>query len=270
MGVEGLTILVTGAASGLGAASAVMLAERGAARLLLNYASSREAAEATAETCRKAGAEVRVVQGDVAEDADCRRIVGEAAAWGHLDGLVNNAGTTLHVAHGNLDGLSAADFQRIYAVNTIGPYQMIRAARGLLEEGGRRLQAPAGVVNVSSIAGISGIGSSIAYVGSKAALNGITLSLARALAPLIRVNALCPGYMDTPWFVKGTGQQAADQLREGVRATMPLQAAPTPEDVAEAVVFLVGTGSRYMTGEIVPYDAGARLVGPGPRRGANA
>lgn len=268
-GFEGMTVLVTGAATGLGAASAIGLAKAGVARMVLNYASSKDAAEETAETCRAAGAEVRVVQGDVSDDAACRRIVAEAADWGRLDSLVNNAGTTMHVPHGDLDGLSADDFHRIYGVNTVGPFQMVRAARDLLENGAKASGYPSSVVNVSSIAGISGIGSSVAYVGSKAALNGITMSLARALAPLIRVNALCPGYMDTPWFVKGTGQDAADRLREGVRASMPLQAAPKPEDVAEAVLFLAGPGSRYMTGEIVPYDAGARLVGPGLSRGTN-
>lgn len=262
-----MNIIVTGAATGLGAATAIGLARAGVPRLVLNYASSAEACERTAEACRAAGAsEVRVVQGDVSHDDDCLKIVAAAADWGALHALVNNAGTTMHVQHSALDKLTAADFQRIYGVNTIGPFQMVRAARTLLEAGANEWGIPASVVNVSSIAGISGIGSSIAYVGSKAALNGITLSLARALAPHIRVNALCPGYIDTPWFVKGTGQEAADKLRESVKETMPLNAAPTPEDVAEAAVYLAGPGSKFMTGEFVPFDAGARLIGPGPHK----
>jgi len=266
-GFSDMNVIVTGAATGLGAATAIGLARAGVSRLVLNYSSSKEACEATAEACRAAGArDVRVVQGDVSSDEDCRRIVAAAADWGAVHALVNNAGTTMHVPHGALDQLSADDFHRIYGVNTVAPFQMVRAARSLLEAGASAWGIPASVVNVSSIAGISGIGSSIAYVGSKAALNGITLSLARALAPLIRVNALCPGYMDTPWFVKGTGQDAADKLRESVKQTTPLNAAPTPDDVAEAAVFLAGPGSRFMTGEIVPYDAGSRLTGPGPRK----
>ena len=132
-----------------------------------------------------------------------------AAAWGRLDALVNNAGTTKHVPHGNLDGLSAEDFQRLFGVNTIGPFQMVRAARRCWKPAPTRPAARPSVVNVSSVAGISGIGSSVAYAASKGALNTITLSLARALAPLIRVNAVCPGYIDTPWFTKGRGVEGA-------------------------------------------------------------
>ena len=109
----------------------------------------------------------------------------------------------------DLDGLSAEDFQRIYAVNTIGPFQMIRAARALLEAGAKASGRPSAVVNVSSVAGISGGGSSVAYAASKGALNTMTQSLARALAPLIRVNTVCPGYIDTPWFTKGRGEAGA-------------------------------------------------------------
>ena len=114
----------------------------------------------------------------------------------------------------DLDGLSAEDFQRIYAVNTIGPFQMVRAARALLEAGAKASGRASAVVNVSSVAGISGVGSSIAYAASKGALNTITLSLARALAPLIRVNTVCPGYIDTPWFTKGRGEAGAKQVRD--------------------------------------------------------
>jgi len=116
------------------------------------------------------------------------------------------------------------------------------------------------VVNVSSIAGISGVGSSIAYVASKGALNAMTLALARALAPSIRVNAVCPGYMDTPWFEKGLGAAAADQIRERVESGMPLKLAPTGEDIAELVCFLATPKSLSMTGEIVRMDAGYHLV----------
>jgi NAD(P)-dependent dehydrogenase (short-subunit alcohol dehydrogenase family) len=204
MSWDGLCAIVTGSASGLGAATASILA-KGGVRVVINYSSSRKEAEQTADLCRSAGAEVVAVQGDVSRDEDCRRIVAAAAPWGRLDALVNNAGTTKHVPHDNLDGLSAEDFQRLFAVNTIGPFQMVRAARSLLEAGAKASGRASSVVNVSSVAGISGIGSSVAYAASKGALNTITLSLARALAPLIRVNAVCPGYIDTPWFTKGRG-----------------------------------------------------------------
>src|SRR5215831_9052377 len=260
MAKDGLCAIVTGSASGLGAATAEILARSGA-RLVINYSSSKSEAEATAEACRKAGAkEVVVVQGDVARDEDCRKIVAAAAPWGRLDALINNAGTTKHVAHDKLDDLSAEDFQRIYAVNTIGPYQMIRAARSLLEASAKATGRPAAVVNVSSVAGISGGGSSIAYAASKGALNAMTLSLARALAPAIRVNTVCPGYIDTPWFTKGRGEAGAKQVRDAVVARVPLKVASSAEDIAQLVCFLASPPSSNMTGECVRMDAGMHLV----------
>src|SRR3984957_1501842 len=204
MSNDGLCAVITGSASGLGAAPATILA-KGGARIVINYSSSQKEAEQTADLCRSAGGEVVVVQGDVSRDEDCRKIAAAAASWGRLDVLVNNAGTTKHVPHGDMDGLSAEDFQRLFGVNTIGPFQMVRAARSLLEAGAKASGRASSVVNVSSVAGISGVGSSVAYAASKGALNTITLSLARALAPLIRVNTVCPGYIDTPWFTKGRG-----------------------------------------------------------------
>ena len=260
MAKDGLCAIVTGSASGLGAATTEILAKSGA-RLVINYSSSQKEAEATAEACRKAGAtEVLVVQGDVSRDDDCRRIVEAASRWGRLDVLINNAGTTKHVAHGDLDGLSAEDFQRLYGVNTIGPFQMVRAARGVLEAGAKASGRPSAVVNVSSVAGISGTGSSIAYAASKGALNTMTLSLARALAPLIRINTVCPGYIDTPWFTKGRGEEAAKKVRDDVVARAPLKVASTAEDIAQLVCFLASPASGNMTGEIVRMDAGMHLV----------
>src|SRR6201995_4309779 len=132
MAKDGLNAIVTGSASGLGAATAAILAKTGG-RIVRHYSNSQKEAEETADLCRKEGAEVVVVQGDVSRDEDCKKIVAAAAPWGRLDALINNAGTTKHMAHGDLDGLSAEDFQRLFAVNTIGPYQMVRAARSLLE-----------------------------------------------------------------------------------------------------------------------------------------
>ena len=260
MAKDGLCVVVTGSASGLGAAAAAILARDGA-RIVVNYASSQKEAEQTADLCRTAGGEVVLVQGDVSQDDDCRRIVAAAAPWGRLDALINNAGITKHMAHNNLDGLSADDFQRLFAVNTIGPYQMVRAARALLEAGAAASGRNAAVVNVSSIAGINGGGSSAAYAASKAALNAITLSLARALAPLIRVNAICPGYIDTTWFEKGRGAAAAAQVRENIKSKVPLKSASTAEDVAKLVCFLATPASSQMTGEIVRIDAGMHLAG---------
>ena len=201
-----------------------------------------------------------VVQGDVSRDEDCKKIVAAAAPWGRLDALINNAGTTKHMAHGNLDGLSAEDFQRLFGVNTIGPFQMVRAARSLLEAGAKASGRASAVVNVSSVAGISGVGSSIAYAASKGALNTMTYSLARALAPLIRVNTVCPGYIDTPWFTKGRGEEGAKQVRDSVVAKVPLKVASSADDIAALVCFLATPQSSNMTGELVRMDAGMHLI----------
>jgi NAD(P)-dependent dehydrogenase (short-subunit alcohol dehydrogenase family) len=259
MSKDGLYAIVTGSASGLGAATAQILAKSGG-RVVVNYSNSKNEAEETADLCRSAGAEVVVVQGDVSRDEDCRKIAAAAASWGRLDALINNAGTTKHVAHDNLDGLSAEDFQRIYAVNTIGPFQMVRATRPLLEAGANASGRASAVVNVSSVAGISGVGSSIAYAASKGALNTMTLSLSRALAPLIRVNTVCPGYIDTPWFTKGRGEAGAKQVRDAVVARVPLKVASTAEDIAQLVCFLATPASSNMTGECVRMDAGMHLI----------
>src|SRR6204780_968873 len=259
MSKDGLCAIVTGSASVLGAPPAAILA-KGGARIVVNYSSSQKEAEATADLCRSAGAEVVVVQGDVSRDEDCKKIVAAAASWGRLDVLVNNAGTTKHVPHDNMDGLSAEDFQRLFGVNTIGPFQMVRAARSLLEAGAKASNRASSVVNISSVAGISGVGSSVAYAASKGALNTMTLSLARALAPLIRVNTVCPGYIDTPWFTKGRGVEGAAKIRDSVVAKVPLKRASTAEDVAGVVCFLATPASSNMTGEIVRMDAGAHLI----------
>src|SRR3982075_3459809 len=259
MSKDGLCVVITGSASGLGAATAANLA-KGGARIVINYASSQKEAEQTADLCRTAGAEVIVVQGDVSRDDDCKKIVAAAAPWGRLDALINNAGTTKHMAHGNLDGLSAEDFQRLFGVNTIGPFQMIRAARSLLEAGANASGRASAVVNISSVAGISGVGSSIAYAASKGALNTMTQSLARALAPLIRVNTVCPGYIDTPWFTKGRGEAGAKAVRDAVVAKVPLKLASSADDIAQLVCFLAQPASGSMTGEFVRMDAGMHLV----------
>jgi 3-oxoacyl-[acyl-carrier protein] reductase len=259
MSKDGLCAIVTGSASGLGAATAAMLAKDGG-RIVINYSSSQKEAEETADLCRSAGGDIVVVQGDVSRDEDCRRIAAAAEPWGRLDILINNAGITKHVPHGDLDGLSSEDFQRLFGVNTIGPFQMVRAARSLLEAAAKESGRASSVVNVSSVAGISGIGSSVAYAASKGALNTITYSLARALAPLIRVNTVCPGYIDTPWFTKGRGVEGAAKVRDAVIAKVPLKRASTAQDVANLVYFLATPQSSNMTGEVMRIDAGAHLI----------
>jgi NAD(P)-dependent dehydrogenase (short-subunit alcohol dehydrogenase family) len=265
---DGLRLLVTGSSTGLGAATAVGAARRGARGIVVNYVSSKGEADATADECRAAGAEVRVVQANVAEDADCRRLAEAAAGWGGLDALVNNAAVTKAAPdHADLDALSAEDFHRIYGVNLVGAYQMIRACRPLLEAACDAVGRASAVVNVSSIAAFNGTGSSVAYAASKGAVNTMTISLARALAPKIRVNAVCPGLIDTVWFSKlPAGESGRDKLRAWAIDAMPLKAAATAEDVAEVALFLAGPASRNMTGERVEADTGFHLIAPTPHR----
>jgi 3-oxoacyl-[acyl-carrier protein] reductase len=252
---NGFVVVVTGASTGLGRAIAVETALRGARAVVINYASSAAEAEETGRQVEAHGAKAVLVQGDVAVDADCQKIAAAAQPFGRIDALFNNAGTTRFAAHGDLDAVSAQDFQDLYAVNVVGAFQMIRACRTLLESAPQ----PGAVVNTASIAGVTGIGSSVPYAASKGALTTMTLSLARALAPKIRVNAVCPGFIDTPWFGKGLPQATVDRMRAGVAASSPLQVASTAEDIAGATVFLASPAARHVTGETLLVDAGAHL-----------
>jgi NAD(P)-dependent dehydrogenase (short-subunit alcohol dehydrogenase family) len=251
----GFVVLVTGASTGLGRAIAVETARQGAEAVIVNYARSADEAEETARLVEAHGAKAVLVQGDVASDEDCRRIVEAAEPFGRIDALFNNAGTTTFAAHGDMAAVTADDFLRLYAVNVVGAFQMVRAARALLEAGER----PGAVVNTASIAGVTGIGSSVPYAASKGALNTMTLSLARALAPKVRVNAICPGFIDTPWFERGLGAEGAARVRANSAANTPLKVASQPEDIAAAAVFLASPASRHVTGETLLVDAGSHL-----------
>jgi 3-oxoacyl-[acyl-carrier protein] reductase len=253
-GFKGKTAIVTGSATGIGAAVALGLAARGA-NVVINYSKSEVEAVATADAAARHGAGVRVAQGNVAIDADCRRIAAAAVdAFGAIHMLVNNAGTTKFAAHDDLDALSAEDFAQIYAVNVIGPFQMIRASAPALKASGA-----GSVVNISSVAGTSGLGSSVAYAASKGALNTMTLSLARALAPGIRVNAICPGYVETRWFSDRFGAERTALISKDQAETTPLRHAGQPDDIADAAIFLCGPASRHITGEMLQVDGGMHL-----------
>jgi 3-oxoacyl-[acyl-carrier protein] reductase len=229
--------IVTGGSSGMGEATATELEKRG----WKVAAMARGATE---------------FRGDVAEDADCRRVAKAVLAkWGRIDALVNCAGTTKFVAHTDLEGLSADDILGIFRVNLVGPYQMIRACAKALKD------ARGCIVNVSSVASILGTGSSIAYAASKAALDTMSFSLARALGPEVRVNIVAPGYVKTPWQVAAHGADGASELERRFAERAPLKAAAAAEDVADAIVWLI-EGARRVTGEIVYVDGGMHIASP--------
>lgn len=251
---DGAVVIVTGASTGLGRAIATGAAEQGARAVVINFASSAAEAEMTADLVRAKGAEAVLVQGDVGVDEDCRKVAAAAVPYGRIDALFNNAGITRPATYSKLDRLSADDFLDIYRVNVVGAFQMVRAARSLLEA-----SENASVVNTSSVAGVTGGGSSIAYSASKGALNTMTKSLAIALAPRIRVNAICPGFIDTPWFDRLGMSAARAKVRENMQAATPLKVASTAEDVAGSALFLGSPAARHITGETLLVDAGLHL-----------
>lgn len=246
--------IVTGSATGVGAATAERLAGKGW-RVVINYNKSEAEARETQVACAARGVETLLIQGDVANDADCRHLAQAALdAWGRIDALVNNAGVTKFVKYLDLNDLNAADFQRIYSVNVIGAYQMVRACAPAMKRQGK-----GAVVNVSSVAGITGMGSSIAYAASKGALNNMTFALARALGPEIRVNAICPGFIEGRWLRDGLGEQAYESFRKRYSESVPLASTAQPDDIAETIVWLI-EGARLVTGETIMIDAGMHLA----------
>ena len=231
--------IVTGGTSGIGEAVAKELAKRG----WQVAAMARSKVE-------------KAFEGDVAEDADCRRVAKAVLdKWGRIDALVNCAGTTKFVKHDDLEGLSAEDFLGIFRVNLVGPWQMIRACAPALKT------SRGAVVNVSSVATVLGTGSSVAYAASKAALETMTMSLARALGPEIRVNVVAPGYVKTPWQVAWHGEQGAEEAGRRYAALAPLKAAAEAQDAAEAIAWLIES-ARRITGQIVYVDGGMHIAVP--------
>lgn len=254
MSSERPVAIVTGSSSGVGAACVRQLAARGW-NPVVNYSRSAKAAEEVAEACRAAGGDPLVFGADVSDDEACRALVAATVErFGRVDALVNNAGTTKFVNHANLDGLDKDDFLHIYAVNTVGAYQMTRAAAASLRAAGR-----ASVVNVASIAGIRGIGSSIAYAASKGALITMTRSLARVLGPEVRVNAVCPGFIQGDWLREGMGEETYDRTKAFLEQSTPLRTTATADTVAESILQLI-EGASLVTGETLILDGGHHLL----------
>lgn len=236
-------VLVTGSTSGIGAAVVRRLASEGA-RVVVNSARSPDAGHALAESLPDA----IYRQADVADQDQVRDLVDyTVSTFGGLDVLVNNAGRTRSIPHKDLDGVTVEDWQRILGLNIIGTWQMSVAAMPAL-----RRSSQGTIINISSVAGSRPAGSSIPYAVSKAAVEHMTRLLAAAVGPEVRVNAVAPGLIDTPWTA------GFSEIKKQVEAVTPLCRIGQVDDVAEAVVAL--TRATYTTGAVLSVDGGAHLV----------
>ena len=255
MELDGKAAIVTGGGTGVGRATALALARQGCS-VLVNYSRSKEGAEETAAQASALGVKAAAFRADVAQDAECRALVEAAASeLGALHVLVNNAGTTSFIPHAELERVTEDDWNQILSVNLRGPFQCARAARGAIDAAGG-----GEIVNVSSVAGIIGTGSCIPYCASKAALNNLTITLARVLAPAIRVNAVAPGFIDGEWLQQGLGP-AYEAIKSAMEQRAPLGKVCRPEDVSDAILAFI-TGSDLVTGQVIACEGGM-LIGSG-------
>ena len=238
--------VVTGSATGVGRACAVRFAQLGYA-VAVNYSKSEADAIETVKEVEAVGVPALLCKATVADDGQVKRMVARTVeTFGRIDVLVNNAGMTHFIAHTELDALTDAVWDEIFQVNLKGAFYCIRAAMPWLR------QAKGNVVNVSSVAGLTGMGSSIPYAASKAALNCMTQSLARAFGPDVRVNAVAPGPILTRWL-EGREAQVQKFLEQA-----PLGRAATPDDIADAVIYLA-TGTTLTTGQVLVVDGGRTM-----------
>ncbi|TWU47292.1 3-oxoacyl-[acyl-carrier-protein] reductase FabG [Rubripirellula tenax] len=241
--------LVTGGGTGVGRACVLQFARRGF-DVIVNYSRSSTDAESTAREAESLGATAIAMACDVSDDTAVRTMIAAIESqFGRLDALVNNAAMTNFVPHEQLDALTEPMWDRMLAVNLKGPFFVTRAAADLLRAGDG-----GSVVNVSSVAAFTGQGSSIGYCASKAGLNTMTKSLARAMAPQVRVNAVCPGPIDSRWIRDGNPDWDLDSMV----ANYPLPRPSQPDDIADAVLFFA-VDAKMATGQILSVDGGQTL-----------
>ena len=246
--------LITGSASGIGASCATFFARSGwdVGICYLDDA-TRSDAESVADACTALGARTFVQMLNVTRYDDCVRVATDTAAhFGRLDALLNCAGTTRFIRHADLDALNADEFTRTYDVNVIGTYNMTKACTDALRRSGR-----GSVVNISSIAGLHGVGSSVAYAASKGAVNTLTLSLARALSPQIRVNAIAPGLIQTRF---ASALVDNPDIVERIVSKTPLGRYGQPEEIAGGAVYLASDAASFLTGHVLVIDGGMTLA----------
>ena len=241
--------LVTGGATGIGRAAVLHLARAGY-DVGLNYRSSADAAKAVAAEAASSGANVLLLPCDVADDAAVRAMLREVDdKFGGLEVLINNAGTTVATPPKDLDAVTVEDWDRVFAVNVRGLFLVTRAAVPLLKRG----EKPC-IVNTASIVGLRPGPQPLAYAASKASVVALTKTLAGALGPDIRVNAVAPGWMEGDWMQRMLGENYERLMERRAKAT-PLQRCVTANDVAETMMSLIAS-NRFVTGEIVVVDGG--------------
>jgi 3-oxoacyl-[acyl-carrier protein] reductase len=240
--------LITGAATGIGRAAAVALAAAGY-DVAINYSRSEAAARETAAQAQSKGAKTLLHQCDVSDDASVRKMLAAVEKeFGRLDALVNNAGITSNVKPSDFDGMTAEEWDRVFAVNVRGMFQVTRAATPMLKA------ARGSVVNTASIVGLRPGPQPLPYAASKAAVVSLTKLLALNLAPDVRVNAVAPGWMEGDWMQRMLGDRYDDLMARRAKST-PLRRCATAEDVAEVIVNLI-TSNRFVNGEIIVIDGG--------------
>ena len=254
MSTQRSVAIVTGGGTGVGQATSKQLAQLGWS-VVVNYSRSKADAEGTVADIVAAGGKAIAVQADVAQDADCRSLVEQTVkTYGRVDLLVNCAGTTDFIPFPELELATDEVWQRLYQVNVVGPFHCARAVKeAMLASGGGQ------IINVSSVAAQLGQGSSIPYCCTKAALDNLTVSLARTLAPHIRVNGIAPGFIAGRWTQAGLGDRY-DTFVEAYEKTLPLGKVCTPDDIAAGILSLVN-GSLLVTGQTLTVDGGMMISG---------
>jgi 3-oxoacyl-[acyl-carrier protein] reductase len=242
--------LVTGSATGIGRAIAVILAKNGY-DLAINYSRSEKDVRVTAEQIEAAGARCAVFKADVSNEAEVVRLIAgvEEAYAGRLDLLVNNAGTTIDIPPNKFDTIAVEDFDRVFAVNVRGTFLVTKHATRLL-----RAMEQADVINTASIVGLRPGPQPLPYSASKAAIISMTRTLAGALGPKIRVNAIAPGWMDGDWMVRALGDKYEGLMERRAKAT-PLKRCATVDDVAETAL-AIATSMRFVNGQVIVIDGG--------------
>jgi len=240
--------LVTGAATGIGRAAAVALAEAGY-DVAINYSRSEQAARETSALAQAKGAKTLLFKCDVSDDPSVRKMLAAVEQeFGRLDALVNNAGTTSNIKPSDFEAMTAEEWDRVFAVNVRGMFQVTRAAAPLLKA------ARGSVVNTASIVGLRPGPQPLPYAASKAAVVSLTKLLALNLAPDVRVNAVAPGWMEGDWMKRMLADRYDDLMARRAKST-PLRRCATAEDVAEVIVNLI-TSNRFVNGEIIVIDGG--------------